>query len=36
MIRAERIVPSVFDKSVPIRVAEAVSKAAIADGVCRR
>jgi malate dehydrogenase (oxaloacetate-decarboxylating) len=31
----EFVVPSVFDKSVPVRVAEAVAKAAIADGVCR-
>ena len=29
------VVPSVFDKSVPYRVAEAVSAAAVADGVCR-
>jgi len=29
------IVPSVFDKTVPFRVAEAVAKVAIADGVCR-
>ena len=29
------IVPSVFDKSVPLRVAEAVAAAAVADGVCR-
>ncbi|MDH3704616.1 MAG: NAD-dependent malic enzyme [Acidimicrobiia bacterium] len=29
------IVPSVFDKSVPYRVAEAVGQAALADGVCR-
>ncbi len=34
-LEAEHIVPSVFDKSVPVRVAEAVSKAAVADGVCR-
>jgi len=34
-LAADHIVPSVFDKSVPVRVAEAVSKAAIADGVCR-
>ena len=30
------IVPSVFDKSVPMRVAAAVEKAAISDGVARR
>ncbi len=29
------IIPSVFDKTVPVRVAEAVAKAAISDGVCR-
>ena len=29
------VVPSVFDKAVPYRVAEAVSAAAVADGVCR-
>ena len=29
------VVPSVFDKSVPLAVAEAVSAAAVADGVCR-
>ncbi len=29
------IVPSVFDKAVPLRVAEAVAAAARADGVCR-
>ena len=34
-LAAEHVVPSVFDKSVPVRVAEAVAKAAIADGVCR-
>ena len=34
-LAVEHIVPSVFDKSVPLRVAEAVAKAAIADGVCR-
>jgi malic enzyme len=28
-------VPSVFDKLVPYRVAEAVAAAAVADGVCR-
>ncbi len=31
----EFIVPSVFDKSVPYKVAEAVAKAALADKVCR-
>ncbi len=31
----EWIVPSVFDKAVPMRVAEAVREAAIADGVAR-
>jgi malate dehydrogenase (oxaloacetate-decarboxylating) len=29
------VVPSVFDKEVPFRVAEAVVKAAVNDGVCR-
>ena len=29
------VVPSVFDKSVPYRVAEAVAVAAVGDGVCR-
>jgi len=29
------VVPSVFDKSVPYRVAAAVAAAAVADGVCR-
>jgi malate dehydrogenase (oxaloacetate-decarboxylating) len=29
------VVPSVFDKSVPYRVAEAVAAAAVSDGVCR-
>jgi malic enzyme len=29
------VVPSVFDKSVPYRVAEAVAAAALSDGVCR-
>ncbi|MGI9613103.1 MAG: NAD-dependent malic enzyme [Acidimicrobiales bacterium] len=33
---AEFVVPSVFDKSVPKRVAAAVEKAAISDGVARR
>lgn len=31
----EFIVPSVFDKSVPYKVAEAVANAALADKVCR-
>ncbi len=31
----DMVVPSVFDKSVPYRVAEAVGEAALADGVCR-
>ncbi len=31
----EFIVPSVFDKSVPYKVADAVAKAAVADNVCR-
>ena len=35
-LAADFIVPSVFDKSVPLQVAEAVAKAAVADGVCRR
>ncbi len=34
-LTADFIVPSVFDKTVPQRVAEAVAKAAIADGICR-
>jgi malate dehydrogenase (oxaloacetate-decarboxylating) len=34
-LTAEFIIPSVFDKSVPRRVAEAVHRAAIADGVAR-
>ena len=34
-LSADFIVPSVFDKSVPFRVAEAVAAAALADGVCR-
>ncbi|NNE94821.1 MAG: NAD-dependent malic enzyme [Acidimicrobiales bacterium] len=33
---AEQVVPSVFDKSVPVRVAAAVAKAARAEGVARR
>jgi malate dehydrogenase (oxaloacetate-decarboxylating) len=34
-LRADFIVPSVFDKSVPLKVASAVAQAAIADGVIR-
>jgi malate dehydrogenase (oxaloacetate-decarboxylating) len=34
-LSAELIVPSVFDKSVPMRVADAVRAAAVADGVAR-
>jgi malate dehydrogenase (oxaloacetate-decarboxylating) len=34
-LRADLVVPSVFDKSVPHRVAEAVATAAVEDGVCR-
>ena len=34
-LRPAFVVPSVFDKSVPYRVADAVAAAAIADGVCR-
>ena len=34
-LTTEFIVPSVFDKSVPYKVAEAVAKAALADKVCR-
>jgi malic enzyme len=29
------VVPSVFDRAVPARVAAAVAEAALADGVCR-
>ena len=32
---AEQVVPSVFDQSVPVRVATAVAEAAVADGVIR-
>ncbi|MGF1597815.1 MAG: NAD-dependent malic enzyme [Acidimicrobiales bacterium] len=35
-LAADFIVPSVFDKRVPVLVAEAVERAAIADGVARR
>jgi malate dehydrogenase (oxaloacetate-decarboxylating) len=34
-LAADFIIPSVFDKSVPLRVAEAVRAAAVADGVSR-
>jgi malate dehydrogenase (oxaloacetate-decarboxylating) len=34
-LRPDFIVPSVFDKSVPIKVAAAVARAAVADGVTR-
>ena len=34
-LRSDLVVPSVFDKSVPHRVAEAVAAAAVEDGVCR-
>ncbi len=34
-LRPTFVVPSVFDKSVPYRVAAAVAAAAVADGVCR-
>jgi malate dehydrogenase (oxaloacetate-decarboxylating) len=34
-LHEERIMPSVFDKSVSARVAAAVATAAISDGVCR-
>ena len=34
-LHAENIVPSVFDRSVSMRVAEAVAAAAIVDGVVR-
>lgn len=35
-LSADWVIPSVFDKSVPILVAEAVTAAAVADGVSRR
>lgn len=35
-LSAQMIVPSVFDKSVPYVVAEAVAKAAISDGIIRK
>ncbi|MDH4168034.1 MAG: NAD-dependent malic enzyme [Acidimicrobiia bacterium] len=35
LLAPDFIVPSVFDKSVPYRVAEAVAAAALDDGVCR-
>jgi len=34
-LKPDFVVPSVFDKSVPFQVAEAVAVAASADGVCR-
>ncbi len=34
-LRPDFIVPSVFDKSVPVKVAAAVAEAAVADGVIR-
>ena len=34
-LAADFIVPSVFDKAVPYRVAQSVADAAIADGICR-
>ena len=34
-LNADFIVPSVFDKSVPYKVAEAVAKTAVDDKVCR-
>ncbi len=34
-LRPTFVVPSVFDKSVPMAVAAAVAEAAVADGVCR-
>ena len=34
-LRPDFVVPSVFDKTVPLQVAEAVAAAAVADGVCR-
>ena len=35
VLNADFIVPSVFDKSVPYKVAEAVAKTAVDDKVCR-
>jgi len=34
-LKPDFVVPSVFDKTVPLQVAEAVAAAAVADGVCR-
>jgi malate dehydrogenase (oxaloacetate-decarboxylating) len=34
-LRADHVIPSVFDKSVPYRVAEAAAAAAVRDGVVR-
>ena len=34
-LRPNFVVPSVFDKTVPYRVAEAVAEAALSDGICR-
>ena len=34
-LKPDFVVPSVFDKAVPLQVAEAVAAAAVADGVCR-
>ena len=34
-LRADNIVPSVFDTSVATRVAAAVAESAVVDGVCR-
>ena len=34
-LKPDFVMPSVFDKTVPLQVAEAVAAAAVADGVCR-
>ena len=34
-LKPDFVVPSVFDRAVPLQVAEAVAAAAVADGVCR-
>ena len=34
-LKPDFVVPSVFDKTVPLQVAEGVAAAAVADGVCR-
>ena len=34
-LKPDFVVPSVFDKTVPLQVAEAVAAAAVVDGVCR-